>query len=74
MTNSTDVDTNDSSTGKYDFTCLICSGNLIWQSDYELSDLTEIESDEGIVSHFTCSTCGARIEAIYDSKNDERQG
>jgi predicted RNA-binding Zn-ribbon protein involved in translation (DUF1610 family) len=72
MTNSTTDVSDDSSTPTTDFVCPICSGNLVWQSDYELSDLTEIESDEGFVSHFVCSDCGARVEAIYDSKNDER--
>lgn len=72
MTNSATVESDDSSTGKAGFVCLICTGELIWQSDFELSDLTENESDEGIVSFFVCKDCGARIEAVYDSKNDER--
>lgn len=54
------------------FTCLICSGTLIWQSDFALSDLKEDESARGIVSFFSCKDCGSHTEAIYDESQDPR--
>lgn len=47
--------------------CWYCGGELIWQSDFEYSDV--YPEGEGIVTYLTCSNCGAEVE--YSLRTDE---
>lgn len=51
--------------------CWYCGVKLVWQSDQDLSDVTGDEDDEGIVTHLTCSNCGAEVEYVKDFRKDD---
>lgn len=50
-------------------TCWYCGGELIWQSDFEYSDV--YPEGEGIVTYLTCSNCGAEVEYSLRTDNEE---
>lgn len=47
--------------------CWFCGGKLIWNSDYDYSDI--YGEGEGIVSTLSCSECDAFVE--YSLRTDE---
>lgn len=49
--------------------CWYCGGELIWQSDFEYSDV--YPEGKGIVTYLTCSNCGAEVE--YSLRIDEEE-
>ena len=51
--------------------CYKCNGEVIWQNDFATEDLG-IE-EEGIVSYYICSECGAFYEVIefFEVVDDE---
>ena len=52
--------------------CYFCGHELIWNSDFDLSDISgDEEDDTGIVSYYTCPHCG-RIYGISDPSKEER--
>lgn len=49
--------------------CWYCGGELIWQSDFEYSDV--YPEGKGIVTYLLCSNCGAEVE--YSLRIDEEE-
>ena len=54
--------------------CLLCDGELIWDSDANLEDVCSeaLEGDGGVVGYYTCSKCGRSYE-ISDPIKEERE-
>lgn len=53
--------------------CFFCGNELIWNSDYNLSDLWDAdENDDGVASFYHCPVCGRHYE-IYDPPKEERE-
>lgn len=52
--------------------CFYCGHELVWNSDFMLSDVSEVEDDDGIVSYYTCPCCGRTYE-ISDPCTGERE-
>lgn len=51
--------------------CPICGGGLVWQNDFNLSDVFPAsENEDGIYSSWRCSSCGRSVDA-YDEMSPE---
>ena len=48
------------------YRCWYCGGKLIWNSDFNYSDV--YGEGEGIVTYLHCSNCGAEVE--YSRRDD----
>ena len=54
------------------FKCFICGCEcVIWDSDFDTEDVGLME--EGIVSFFHCSECGADYQVIQIFENNEEE-
>ena len=51
--------------------CFYCDGKVYWQSDFDYEDYG-IDDKEGIVSNWTCSSCGAEYE-VYVTISEENE-
>ena len=52
--------------------CLICGGDLCWDSSVNLRDVTDAYDDDcGVVEHLHCMKCG-RSSEITDPSQEER--
>lgn len=53
--------------------CFYCDGIASWQSDFSLDDLGYFREDDedGIVSYYLCSNCGAEYEVVRKWRIDE---
>lgn len=61
----------DTDYGDHGDRCWYCGGKLIWQSDFNYSDVYG-DDEEGIVSYLRCSNCGADVEySLVDREEDE---
>lgn len=49
--------------------CWYCDGLLIWQSDFNYDEV--FGEGEGIVTHLTCSECGAEVQ--YSLRESEEE-
>ena len=54
--------------------CFYCNANLIWQSDWQYSDIYDTDDDsDRIVRLFFCPKCGIDYEVSYPSECDTTQ-
>ena len=53
--------------------CFYCDGIASWQNDFSLDDLGYFREDDedGIISYFLCSNCGAEYEVVRKWRIDE---
>ncbi len=55
------------------FKCIFCGGDLCWNNDFDMSDVTGDDNDDGgIVSFYTCMHCERSYE-ISDQPKEERK-
>lgn len=54
--------------------CFFCGSELIWGSDFNLEEVCDLakEGDGGVVSYYTCPTCGRTYE-VCDPPEEERK-
>jgi hypothetical protein len=50
--------------------CLYCDNELIWQSDFTCDDVYQCACEEGLVTFWACSSCGADYQITLDCKGD----
>ena len=50
-------------------TCWWCGGELIWDCDFDKSDVYDDPDMEGMVTELHCSDCGARV--TYETPEEE---
>ena len=56
--------------------CFYCDGIASWQNDFSLDDVgyfREDDNEDGIVSYFLCSNCGAEYEVVRKWRIDEEE-
>ena len=49
--------------------CWFCGSDMRWDSDFSFEDMGIESKEDGIVSHLTCTGCGATAE--FTSKIEE---
>ena len=53
--------------------CVLCGGELCWDSDFDLSSVRDVADDDGgIVRYYHCMRCGREYE-ISDLPKEERE-
>lgn len=56
------------------FRCFFCYHEVIWDNDFMLSEVSDIDDDEAIVSYYLCPFCGRSYEVsepLKEEKADE---